>query len=243
MKMNEKVVLITGSSRGIGASIAKSFAELGYKVVIHYNKNLQMAQTVADEINANMIVQGDITDEEQVQSMLAEIKNEVGSVDILINNAGVYENAISWKLSRESWDKVLAVNLTGPFLCTKHVLPDMRKKGWGRVINISSVLGQIGAVGGCNYSASKAGLFGLTKSIAKEVVNKNVTVNCVVIGYIATGMTWTLSQEIRDWVIEHTPMKRFGKPEELASLVIYLCTENASFITGQVIHINGGLYV
>jgi len=249
MEKGTKVVLVTGASGGIGAFLAKSFAKEGYAVAIHYNSNFKCADVVQAKINvecpyvATMLVKADLSSEEQVIAMIAKIKSELGSVDILVNNAGIYKNGISWKLSKDAWDKVVAVNLTAPFLCTKHVLSDMRKNGWGRIINISSILGEIGTIGGCNYSASKAGLFGLTKSIAREVANKNVTVNCVVLGYFEVGMTWTLSQELRDLVIGQTPLKRFGKPEELASLILYLCTGNASFITGQLIHINGGFHV
>jgi len=256
-----KVVLVTGSSRGIGREIAKAFAMSGCKVVINYHANKKAALETVKEIKDTfyktfedveypsisqpepIIIKADISVEHEVMLMFAEVMRKFGRIDILVNNAGIYKNAVSWRMAKETWDKVIATNLTGPFLCAKYVLPYMRKQKWGRIINISSVLGQIGAAGGCNYAASKAGLFGLTKSIAKEVANKGITVNCVTIGYLSTGMTYTLSQEIRDWVIEHTPLKRFGKPEELASLVKYLCTEGASFITGQVIHINGGLYV
>jgi len=249
MENNTKVVLVTGSSGGIGAFLTKSFAEKGYNVVIHYNSNIESAKAVEEEINAKysnvktMIVKANLVREKQVMAMMAKIKRKLGSVDILVNNAGIYKNGISWKLSKKDWDSVISVNLTAPFICIKHVLPDMRAKGWGRILNISSVLGQIGTIGGCNYSASKAGLFGLTKSIAKEVANKNITVNCVILGYFDVGMTWTLSQEIRDWVLSQTLLKRFGKPEELASLILYLCIENASFITGQLIHVNGGFHV
>ena len=248
--LKDKVILITGSSRGIGRILAKEFAMLGCQVIINYHTNKKAALETVKEIKEYstkylpnpMIIKADVSNENDVIRMITEIITKYGRIDILVNNAGIYKNAISWKMKREDWDKVLAVNLTGPFLCIKHVLPIMRRNRWGRIINISSVLGQIGAVGGCNYATSKSGLFGLTKSIAKEVARFNITVNCIVLGYFKCGMGLEMPKKIIDWVIENTPLKRLGNPKEIAELAVFLCN-GADYITGQIIHINGGLYV
>jgi len=245
--LNGKVALVTGSSRGIGREIAKTLARAGCNIVVNYHSNKKAAVEAAREIKDITprwwIIKADISRQDDVEDMIAEIIAKFGRIDILVNNAGIYRNAISWKMKKEDWDKVIATNLTGPFLCAKYTLPYMRKQKWGRIINISSVLGQIGAAGGCNYAASKAGLYGFTKSIAKEVANKGITVNCIAAGYVNAGMSLRLPKKIIDWVIEHTLLKRLAKPEEIAGLVKYLCTDGAGYITGQIIHINGGLYV
>jgi len=256
-----KVVLITGSSRGVGREIAKEFAMRGCTVIINYCTNKEAAEETIREIRRTFdkefadveyppiyfpelkIIQADVSIERDVVRMMVEIEAEYGRIDILVNNAGIHRNAVSWKMTREKWDAVLGVNLTGAFLCIKHVIPIMRKKKWGRIINTSSVLGQTGAFGGSNYSASKAGLFGLTKSVAREVAKFGITVNCVVFGYADVGMTHTLPREIVDWVIEHTLLKRLATPEEFVGPICFLCTDEASYITGQLIHVNGGLYV
>jgi 3-oxoacyl-[acyl-carrier protein] reductase len=146
-------------------------------------------------------------------------------------------------MDKNAWEEVVATNLTGIFLCTKHVVPIMREKNWGRIVNISSVVGQIGLFGAGNYSASKSGLFGFTKTVAREVANRNITVNCVAFGYIEAGMNLGLSEEIRQKVMQEIPMKRFGKVEEVSGPIVFLCTNEAAYITGQIIHINGGYYM
>jgi len=175
--------------------------------------------------------------------MVKKTKKRFGTVDILVNNAGVHQDSVIWKMDKNIWEEVMSTNLTGVFLCTKHVVPVMKEKGWGRIVNISSVVGQIGMFGASNYAASKSGIFGFTKAAAKEVANKNITVNCVALGYIEAGMNLRLSEEIRQKVLQEIPMKRFGKMEEVTGPVVFLCTDEAAYITGQIIHINGGYYM
>jgi 3-oxoacyl-[acyl-carrier protein] reductase len=185
----------------------------------------------------------DVSNEDNVKEMVNNAIERFGTIDILINNAGIFKDAITWKMEKSAWDEVISTNLTGAFLCAKHVLPIMRARGWGRIVNISSIVGQVGVPGTCNYAAAKSGLFGLTKTIARECANKNITVNCVALGYFESGMNLRLPEEIRNNILNQIPMKRFGKPEEAASLVLFLCTEEAGYITGQIIHVNGGLYM
>jgi 3-oxoacyl-[acyl-carrier protein] reductase len=245
----KKVCIVTGSSKGIGKEIATAFAKEGAKIVIDYRLDEDAARGTAKEITAKYhsdvdIVKADISKEDEVAEMIKNTKERFGSVDILINNAGIHEDSVVWKMNKTVWDDVISTNLTGVFLCTKHVIPIMREKCWGRIVNVSSVLGQIGAFGTSNYSASKSALFGFTKTVAKEVADKNITVNCVSLGYIEAGMNLRLPVEIRQKVLQEIPMKRFGKPEEVANLIVFLCTSEASaYITGQVIHINGGYYM
>lgn len=245
--MEKTVVLITGGTQGIGKGIAIAFAKQGVTIVLNYHSNDEEAQKAREEIyNATKIhvelFKADVANEEQVNNMIETIKVWFGQIDILVNNAGIFKDAVSWKMDKETWDSVLAINLTGAFLCTKHVLPLMRERGFGRIINISSVVGQVGVFGASNYVASKAGLIGFTKAVAKEVVLKGITVNCIALGYINTGMNLRLSEEARAKILETIPMKRFGTVEEVAETVTFLSSKSASYITGEVININGGLY-
>jgi len=239
------IVLITGGTQGIGKEIARAFIRQDATVILNYHSNdREMLKTIEEFSGAKiMVIKADITKEGEVIDMISEIIEQFGTIDILINNAGIFKDAVSWKMDKKDWDAVLATNLTGAFLCTKHVLPIMREKGFGRIINISSVVGQVGIFGASNYTASKAGLIGFTKAIAKEVAIKGITVNCVALGYIEAGMNLRLPEELRAKIREEIPMKRFGKPEEVADTIIFLCSQSASYITGQVIGINGGCYM
>lgn len=248
MCLKDKVCIVTGSSRGIGKGIAIAFAKEGAKIVINYHSQEGAAKETADEIAKKYrteveIVNADVREEKEVVDMIRKTKERFGKVDILVNNAGVHKDSVIWKMAKNNWDEVVSTNLTGAFLCTKHVIPVMRKKGWGRIINISSVVGQIGIFGASNYAASKSGLFGFTKAVAREVANKNITVNCVAFGYIVAGMNLRLPEEIKQRVLQGIPLKRFGKMEEVTGPIVFLCTEEAAYITGQIIHINGGYYV
>ncbi|MGA2309038.1 MAG: 3-oxoacyl-ACP reductase family protein [Candidatus Bathyarchaeia archaeon] len=247
MRLKDKVCIVTGSSRGIGKGIATAFAKEGAKTVINYCSQEDAAKETANEIVQKYqtdveIVKSDVSKEEEVVKMVKITKERFGTVDILVNNAGVHNDRVVWKMDKNIWDEVMFTNLTGVFLCTKHVVPVMREKGWGRIVNISSVVGQTGLFGASNYVASKSGLFGFTKTVAKEVANRNITVNCVAFGYIEAGMNLRLTEETRQKVLQEIPMKRFGKIEEVASLIVFLCSDEAAYITGQVIHINGGYY-
>jgi 3-oxoacyl-[acyl-carrier protein] reductase len=246
--LKDKVCLITGSSRGIGKAIALAFAHEGAKVVVTYHTNRTEAMETINEIASisqagHVLNQADISKEEEVRRIIQETKEDLGPIDILINNAGIHKDGMSWRMDKEIWDAVLATNLTGTFLCTKHVLPVMRKRGWGRIINISSVIGEIGLAGACNYAASKSGLFGFARSVAKEVADKNITVNCVAYGYMNAGMNLRLPEETRQKVLQDIPMKRFGTLEEAVAPVVFLCSDAASYITGQTLHVNGGFYL
>jgi 3-oxoacyl-[acyl-carrier protein] reductase len=247
MRLKDKVCIVTGSSRGIGKGIATAFAKEGAKTVINYYSQEDAAKETANEIVQKYqtdieIVKSDVSKEEEVVKMVEMTKERFGTVDILVNNAGVHKDGVVWKMDKNIWDEVMFTNLTGVFLCTKHVVPVMREKGWGRIVNISSVVGQTGLFGASNYVASKSGLFGFTKTVAKEVANRNITANCVAFGYIEAGMSLRLPEETRQKVLQEIPMKRFGKIEEVASLIVFLCSDEAAYITGQVIHINGGYY-
>ena len=248
MCLKDKVCIVTGSSRGVGKGIAIAFAKEGAKIVINYRSQEGAAKETADEIAEKYraeveIVNADVREEKEVVDMIRKTKERFGNVDILVNNAGVHKDSVIWKMDKNIWDEVISTNLTGAFLCTKHVVPVMREKGWGRIINISSVVGQIGIFGASNYAASKSGLFGFTKAVAREVANKNITVNCVAFGYIAAGMNLRLPEEIKQKVLQGIPLKRFGKMEEVTGPIVFLCTEEAAYITGQIIHINGGYYI
>jgi NAD(P)-dependent dehydrogenase (short-subunit alcohol dehydrogenase family) len=247
-RLENKVCLVTGSSRGIGKGIATALAKEGAKLILNYRFQEEAARRTLDELirkyKANAeIVRADVSKEEDVSEMVKQAREKFGTIDVLINNAGVFSDSVSWKMDITKWEQVLATNLTGVFLCTKHVVPLMREKGWGRIVSVSSVVGQIGTFGASNYSASKSGIFGFTKAVAKEVANKNITVNCVALGYIEAGMNARLPEEIRQKTLNEIPMKRFGKLEEAAGPIVFLCTEEAAYITGQVIHINGGYYM
>jgi len=247
MRLKDKVCIVTGSSRGIGKGIATALAEEGAKVVINYRSQGDAAKKTADEITEKFhtdleIVKADVSREEDVVAMVKKTKERFGTIDILVNNAGVFKDSTIWNMDKDFWDDVISTNLTGVFLCTKHAIPLMREKNWGRIINISSVVGQIGTFGASNYAASKAGVFGFTKAVAKEVARKNITVNCIALGYVETGMNLRLPEELRQKILEQIPMKRFGKVEEVAGSVVFLCSEEAAYITGQVIHLNGGYY-
>lgn len=247
MRLKDKVCIVTGSSRGIGKGIATALAEEGAKVVINYKSQGDAAKKTADEITEKFhtdleIVKADVSNEEDVVAMVKKTKERFGTIDILVNNAGVFKDSTIWNMDKNFWDDVISTNLTGVFLCTKHAIPLMREKNWGRIINISSVVGQIGTFGASNYAASKAGVFGFTKAVAKEVARRNITVNCIALGYVETGMNLRLPEELRQEILQQIPMKRFGKVEEVAGSVVFLCSEEAAYITGQVIHLNGGYY-
>ena len=244
----DKVCIITGSSRGIGKGIATAFAKEGANIVINFRSQEDAAKETAEEIvekyDAEVeIVKADVSKEEEVVEIVERTRKRFGTVDILVNNAGVHKDSVVWKMDKNVWEEVISTNLTGIFLCTKHVVPIMREKSWGRIVNISSVAGQIGLFGASNYSASKSGLFGFTKTVAREVANRNITVNCVAFGYVETGMNLRLPEEIRQKVLQEIPMRRFGKVEEVSGPIVFLCTDEAAYITGQIIHINGGYYM
>jgi 3-oxoacyl-[acyl-carrier protein] reductase len=244
--MPNKNVLLTGASGGIGKHLSSYLAQNGYNLALQYNTNPEIIHENLKDITntaANYkIYKADITSEQEVTEMISAAKNDFGSIDILINNAGLSINAMSWKLAADDWNKVIAVNLTGPFYCTKHVLPLMKETKFGRIIYISSVVSQIGVAGTAAYSASKAGLGGLCKTVSKEIIKSNITANVISLGYFDAGLLYQIPEDIREQIKESIPKKQFGNPLEIAECIDYLCSESSVYITGQTINLNGGLY-
>jgi len=236
--MSKKTILIIGSSGGLGSSIIQSFDEEKYNLALHYYSNPLSIQS-----KSYKSYQADITLENEVEQLVKAVVSDFGTIDIVLNNAGVTISEISWKTQLSNWEKTIAINLTGPFLVTKHVLPYMRKNNWGRIIYMSSIVAQTGFVGASAYSASKAGLLGMVKTISKEVANKNVTVNAIALGYFNAGMIDDVPLEMQAQLKEAIPVSALGKPEELAELIKYIILEKSSYLTGQTINLNGGLYV
>lgn len=235
--MEAKTVLITGASGGLGKRFANALKDKGYNLALHYFENPLEEQSG----NAKSYY-ADISAETDVKSMVSKIISDFGSVDILINNAGISMDAVSWKMPIETWNKVLAVNLTGTFLCIKHTLPFMREKNFGRIINISSVVAETGVSGTVAYSASKSGIFGLTKTVAREVANKNITVNTIALGYFNEGMISQVPENLKSKIISTIPKNELGDTLDIINCINYLIDDNSRYITGQVININGGLY-
>jgi len=242
------VVLITGGTQGVGKATAMAFARQQATVILNYHSNDLEAQKAVNEIYAATkihveVIKADVTDEAQVIQMINQVIKWFGQIDILINNVGIFKDSVIWKMPKEAWDSVVDTNLTSAFLCTKYVIPYMREKRFGRIINISSVVGQTGAFGTSNYAASKAGLIGFTKAIAREVALFGITVNCVALGYIDIGMGLRIPEEIHEKIRTQIPMQRFGTVEEVVSTITFISSNNASYITGQVIAVNGGYYL
>jgi len=239
-----KVALITGSTRGIGKAIATKFAQHGATVIIT-GRNKANAQLVAENIKNEFGVEAygfKLDFSEDIASQWKEIEQVVKAVDILVNNAGLTRDTLFIRMKDEDWEEVINTNLTGTFKITKLVVKGMMKKRWGRIINISSVVGFTGNAGQVNYATTKAGLIGFTKSLAKELASRGITVNAVAPGFIETDMTDQIPAEIKEKYLEQIPMGRFGKPEEVADPVVFLASEMASYINGETIHVNGGMY-
>jgi 3-oxoacyl-[acyl-carrier protein] reductase len=241
-----KVSLVTGASRGIGAAIAIALANAGSDVVINYRSERNAADEVVDAIkNEGRNAQGckfDVTDAGEVTREIDRVAAELGHIDILVNNAGINRDRTFLKMSREDWEQVISTNLTGVFNVTKAALPHMVSRGWGRVVNISSVVGIMGNFGQSNYAASKAGILGFSRSIAKEMASKGITVNVIAPGFTSTRMVDSLSQAVKDSIITHIPLKRFATPREVGELVAFVCSPRADYITGEVFSISGGLF-
>lgn len=240
----KKTVLITGASRGIGRAAAEAFAKAGYDVAVNYNKSAEAAETLCRELEKYSVkalpFQADVADKKAVEKMSAEIEIAMGAVSVLVNNAGIAEQALFTDITEEMWDKMFAVNVKGAYNCTQAVLPKMIHEKYGRIINISSMWGISGASCEVHYSAAKASLIGFTKALAKEVGLSGITVNCVAPGVIDTDMNGHLSPEIISELKEETPLNRIGAPLDVAETVLFLASEKASFITGQTISVDGG---
>jgi 3-oxoacyl-[acyl-carrier protein] reductase len=239
------VALVTGASRGIGRAVALKLADDGFDVAVNFTASAQKADDVVDQIRLSggtaFAVQADVSDPDAVAAMVALVENELGPIAVLVNNAGITDDGLVLRMSPEQWDRVLSTNLRSVFLCTKAVLRGMIRAKGGRIINISSVSGVAGNAGQANYAASKAGVIGFTKSIAKEVGSRGITVNAVAPGFIATDMTEALGDNVTDAATSQISLGRLGEPEEIASVVGYLASDGASYITGQAIVVDGGL--
>jgi 3-oxoacyl-[acyl-carrier protein] reductase len=242
-----KTALVTGASKGIGKAISLSLAELGVKVAVNYNSSQAQAEEVAKEIQdadgESLVVQADVSNLEQVTAMVDKVNDAWGQVDILVNNAGIISDGLLMRMSDEAWHRVIGVNLNGTFHCSRAVLRTMVRQRWGRIINIGSVVGIRGNMGQTNYSASKAAILGFSKSLAKEVATRNITVNVVTPGYISTETVADLTKVQKDRIMTWIPQGHFGEPEDVANMVAYLVTEKASYVTGQVISVDGGMAI
>tara|TARA_B100000686_G_scaffold261194_1_gene274082 strand:- start:863 stop:1612 length:750 start_codon:yes stop_codon:yes gene_type:complete len=246
--IKNKNALITGASKGIGRAISIELAKQGVNVAINYNKSKKEAEEISNELmNAynvkSIILKGDVSDKNDCSSIVEESINAFGNLDILVNNAGIIDDNLLIRMSDNAWDKVLRTNLDSIFYCTKPAIKSMLKNKWGRILNIGSVVGIRGNIGQANYSSSKAGMMGFTKSLAKEVATRNITVNTITPGYINTETVDVLKQEQKDTIMKWIPQGHFGEVEDIAYLAGFLCSEKAKYITGQVISVDGGMAI
>ncbi|MFQ6084158.1 MAG: 3-oxoacyl-[acyl-carrier-protein] reductase [Candidatus Aminicenantia bacterium] len=246
MSFAGKISLITGASQGIGEEIAYCLSEAGSEVVL-VDIQLEKLQQVSSNINQGRgkahFHQLDVSKNDQVEKVVNEIIEKLGKIDYLVNNAGITRDTLLMRMKEEDWDKVIEVNLKGTFNFSRAVIRHMLKNKYGRIVNISSVVGLMGNAGQTNYAASKAGIIGFSKSLAREVASREITVNAIAPGYIATQMTENLPDNIKEMFLNLIPMRRFGTPKEIAQAVKFLLSDEASYITGQVINVNGGLYM
>ncbi len=245
--LDGRVALVTGASKGIGAAIALRLAERGARVAVNYNTSEgpaeQVAASIRDAGGDALTVRADVSDLPQVTAMVERISDDWGAVDILVNNAGIIGDSLLVRMTDEAWGQVIATNLNGTFYCTRSVLRAMVRKRWGRIVNISSVVGIRGNAGQANYSASKAGVLGFTKSLAKEVATRNITVNAVTPGYIRTDTVNVLPQHLKDRIMTWIPQGHFGEVDDVAHLVAFIASEKAKYMTGQVVSVDGGMAI
>lgn len=244
-KLEGKTAVVTGASRGIGAAIAQTLAEAGAKVVVNYSGSREKAEAVVNAIQEAggeaIAFQANVSDSAAVKAMIEETMNTFGSVDILVNNAGITRDNLIMRMKDDEWDDVINTNLKGVFITTKAVTRQMMKQRAGRIVNIASIVGVSGNPGQANYVAAKAGVIGLTKTTAKELATRGITVNAVAPGFITTDMTEKLPEDVQSAMLGQIPLARFGQPGDVAKAVLYLASDDASYVTGQTLHIDGGM--
>ncbi|HOL70453.1 MAG TPA: 3-oxoacyl-[acyl-carrier-protein] reductase [Bryobacteraceae bacterium] len=244
--MTDRIAFVTGASRGIGRAIALTLAKAGARVVVASNEpenNEKVAAEIREAGGQAVTVFLDLTSPDSIKQAFGDILKQFERVDILVNNAGITKDNLALRMKKEDWDLVLSINLTGAFLASQQVIPGMMKARWGRIINIASVVGQSGNPGQANYVASKAGIIGLTKTLAQELGSRNITVNAVAPGFIETDMTARLTEEQRAAMLAKVPLKRGGQPQDVANAVKFLASDDAAYITGHVLAVNGGMYM
>lgn len=243
--LSGKCAIITGASRGIGKAIALKLASLGANIVLNYRSSEKEAMEVENEIKEMGVdalsIKGDISKLEEVENLVMKAKEKFGTIDIMVNNAGITKDTLILRMKEEDFDSVIDINLKGVFNCMKSITPIMVRQKHGKIINISSVVGVSGNAGQVNYAASKAGVIGMTKSLAKEVGSRGINVNAVAPGFIETDMTNELGDKFKEEAKKNIPLKRFGEPEDVAEVVAFLASESSNYVTGQVIHVDGGM--
>lgn len=242
-----KSALVTGASRGIGRSIALQLAEEGYNVAVNYAGSKEKAEAVVEEIKAKGVdsfaIQANVADADEVKAMIKEVVSQFGPLDVLVNNAGITRDNLLMRMKEQEWDDVIDTNLKGVFNCIQKATPQMLRQRSGAIINLSSVVGAVGNPGQANYVATKAGVIGLTKSAARELASRGITVNAVAPGFIVSDMTDALSDELKEQMLTQIPLARFGQDTDIANTVVFLASDKAKYITGQTIHVNGGMYM
>ena len=247
MRLKDKVAVITGGGQGIGRTIGETYAAQGAKLAL-WDVNEEVVKKTAEEIKAKyhvdtLAAKVDVTKIEDVEAGMKRVVDTFGKIDILVNNAGITKDNLVLRMSDAEWDAVLAVNLKGPFNCTKAVFSPMRKAGGGRIINIASIVGLMGNAGQANYSSSKGGLIAMSKTCAREFAKKNILVNAIAPGFIRTAMTDKLPDEVKKALAAQIPLERLGEPQDVANAALFLASDEASYVTGQVISVNGGMYM
>lgn len=242
-----RFALVTGASKGIGRAVALRLGEMGVNVAVNYNRSADEAESAVERLRAmgveSFAVQADVGDREQAAAMVAEAAERFGKVDILVNNAGIISDSLLVRMSDEAWDSVIATNLNGMFYCARAVLRQMIRNRWGRIINIGSVVGIRGNIGQTNYSASKAGMMGFTKALAKEVAKRGITVNTVTPGYISTDTVDVLPEKTKETIMTWIPQGRFGEVDDVAHLVAFIASQKAKYMTGQIVSVDGGMAI
>lgn len=246
-KLDGKTAIVTGASRGIGRAIALQLASEGANVVVNFSGSEQKASQVVEEIqnlgSQAIAVQANISDSDSVGQLMNATLEQFGSIDILVNNAGITRDNLLMRMKEDEWDDVINTNLKGVFLCTKAVTRQMMKQRAGRIINISSIVGVMGNAGQANYVAAKAGVIGLTKTTARELASRNILVNAIAPGFITTEMTDALPEDVKSSMLTQIPLAKLGQPEDIAKAVVFLASDDASYMTGQTLHIDGGMYM